>query len=131
MSKLIGLRWFRLISLMIFMSFVCASLGCIQMGAGVTPSTIPITSKDSVTELGTTEGSDWALGLFQLQIWPTSTYEAIQEAKRKVGADALIDVRADNKVYWIIVPIYPIITLHKVYVKGKGVKVVRQGAEIY
>ncbi len=131
MSKLIGLRWFRLISLMVLISFVCTSQGCIQMGAGAAPSTIPITAKDTVTELGATEGSDWALGLFQFQIWPNSTYDAVQEAKQKVGADALIDVRADNKVFWIILPVYPIITLHKIHVKGTGVKVVRQGAEMY
>lgn len=131
MKKQLGSRWFRLTSLLVLMFFFLSSLGCaIQTGAGAAPSTIPITAADTVTELGETKGSDWAIGCFgAMQLWPTSTYDAIQKAKKKVGADALINVRVDNKLYWVILPIYPIVTVNMVYVKGMGAKVVRQGTE--
>ena len=106
----------------------CAT-GCVQMGAGAAPSTRPITAKDTVTKVGETEGSDGALGIMgAFQLWPTSTYGAIQEAKDKVGADTLMNVKATNKQYWIILPIYPLITWNTVHVEGTGCNVERSGA---
>ena len=101
--------------------------GCIQFGGGLAPSSLPISAKDAVTEIGPTSGSSWAIGLFQFPLWPYDAYTALQKAKRKVNADVLIDIRADNKVFWVILPIYPIITVHSINVKAMGAKFVRGG----
>jgi hypothetical protein len=105
-----------------------ACVGCVQMGAGLTSSTLPITGKDTYTEIGPAEGSDSALGLLNFAIWPYGAYDAIQDAKKKSGADGLINVTAENKVYWVTL-VFPLITWHKITVAGTAIKFKRGAGE--
>lgn len=117
----------RRLAICVAVMAVLTTSGCIQYGGGLAPSSLPISARDSVTEIGPTSGSSWAIGLFQFPLWPYDAYTALQKAKKKVGADVLIDIRADNKVYWVILPIYPIITVHSINVKAMGAKYERGG----
>ena len=98
--------------------------GCMNFGGGISPSTLPITEKDAYTSLGEVSGSDGTLVLL-LPLAPTSAHEAIQEAKRKKGADALINVRVENRSY-----LYPILPIGytSVKVSGEAIKFQRNAA---
>jgi hypothetical protein len=95
--------------------------GCVQMGAGVTASSLPITSRDSYTVVGKSHGSSMALGLAGLQLWPTSAYNALQEAKQAAKADGLVNIKANNIVYYIP-PVFPILTIHRIVVEGDAIR---------
>ena len=95
---------------------LCA--GCVHVPAGMTSSTCPITGRDTYTEIGQADGRTSAIGIMGLVFsWKFSAWHAIQDAKRKSGADALIDVTADNKNY-----ILPYISFHQIRVSGKAIK---------
>jgi len=98
------------------------SLGCVTMPAGLTSSSIPITSKDSYTVIGAVSASDAALGLFNFAIYPYSAYDALQKAKAKAGADGLINITCENKTYWLTLILGPIITWNKITVTGDAIK---------
>ena len=104
------------------------SVGCTQMGAGMTSSTLPITARDSYQTLGEVSGTSNALGLLNFAITPYSAYGAIQNAKKNAGADGLINVTAENKVFWVTL-IYPLITWHTIEVSGEAIKFTRGGPE--
>ena len=97
-------------------------VGCtMQTAACVVGSTLPITSRDTYTVIGKANGRSWAPGLMGLQLLPTSAYTALQKAKKKAGADGLIDVSADNEI-WYIPPIFPILTIHIMEVRGQAIR---------
>ena len=100
--------------------------GCMQMGAGATGSSLPITTKDSYTVLGDAKGTASALGIFGLQLWPTSAYDALQDAKKTANADGIINIVANNKV-WYIPPVFPILTWHQMELRGEAIKFQRGG----
>jgi hypothetical protein len=102
--------------------------GCVQMGAGVSGSSRPITARDSYVVVDEeASGTSTALGLMGLQLWPTSAYNAIQDAKEDSGGDALINMTGDNKVYYLIPPLFTIITIHQMEIEGKAIKFQRGG----
>ena len=98
--------------------------GCMCTGGGVTSSTLPITEKDVYTSLGEVSGSDGTLVLWIFPIAPTSAHAAVQDAKRKKGADGLINVTVENQWY---VPILPI-SYSRIKVSGEAVKFQRNAA---
>jgi len=120
MNKLIGL-----ISLALVACFVCS--GCAQYGVSVVGSTLPITERDAYTTIGRASGSDWALGIIGFQIWPTSAYTALQKAKAVQGADGLINVTAENKIYYIL-PVFTVFTVHVIQIEGDAIRFERKGS---
>ncbi len=102
------------------------SSGCMSWPGGITSSTIPITSKDSyVVVQKDVTGSDWSIGFFNNPIPALNPYSALQNAKEKSGADALINVTAKNEVYWPT--IFPLITYHRTQIRGDAIKFIRGG----
>jgi len=80
------------------------TVGCVSNPGGVAPSTTPLAGKE-YRLLGDTEGTDTHFAL--LGILPLSgsntTQEAIDAAKARKGADALIDVTVDyHWEFWIL-----------------------------
>jgi hypothetical protein len=114
----------RLGAIGLLLAAVCAPLGCTQMGAGMTSSTLPITARDTYQKMGPASGSTWSIGFFNIPMIPYNAYNAIQKAKKSAGADGLINVTAENKVYWVTI-IYPLITYHKIQVTGDAIKFAR------
>ncbi len=83
---------------------VCCLGGCATRPGGIAPSSTPLEGR-SYTILGYTEATDSRVCL--LGIIPISPHNsirsAIQNAARKVGGDALIEVTAENYTqYWIL-----------------------------
>ncbi len=72
-------------------------VGCVRTPGGVAGSTMPL-APGGYTILGSTSASDCKISL--LGILPVSsgnqTYRAVEKAKRKRNADALIDVTIDR-----------------------------------
>ena len=105
---------------------ICLGTGCMSWPGGITSSTIPITAKDSYVIIQKdVAGSDWSIGLLNNPIPPLNPYTALQNAKKKSGADALINVTAKNEVYWPT--IFPLITYHRTQIRGDAIKFVRGG----
>ena len=46
---------------------------------------------------------------------------ALQKAKKRAGADGLINISADNKVYYIP-PIFTFFTVHIMQVRGEAIR---------
>ena len=76
---------------------------------------------------GFASGSSFALGMFGMQLWPTSAYSALQRAKKSAGADGLINATADNQIFYLP-PIFPIVTLHVIQLRGTAIKLERGGS---
>lgn len=126
-SKNGGSRLDKVIKATALLLAVClAGSGCSQLGAGVCGSSLPITEEDSYTVIGETSGSSWALGIAGMQLWPTSAYRALQKAKKKAGADGVINITADNKIYYIL-PIATVFTIHVMELRGQAVRHRRGG----
>ena len=86
----------RSLLLMTALALIALS-GCSRYPGGVSPSTVPL-APGGYTVIGRTEASDCKINL--LGILPVSggnqTYQAIESAKRRKNADALIDVSIDR-----------------------------------
>ncbi|MBX3729212.1 MAG: hypothetical protein KF858_08500 [Candidatus Sumerlaeia bacterium] len=102
--------------------------GCVRMPAGVTSSTLPITARDQYVQTGRVSGRSWAIGLFNFAIMPYGAYDAIQNAKKDNGVDGLIDVTAENEVWWLTL-IIPLVTYHKISVEGEGIQFTTGGPD--
>ncbi|MCX7767313.1 MAG: hypothetical protein N2246_11475, partial [Candidatus Sumerlaeia bacterium] len=111
----------RLIMVTIVALASLSGIACITTPAGVTCSTIPLTSRDTYVVIGKSEGSDWGVGLFNLSFIPYSAYEALQKAKANAGADGLINVPCENKVFWVTI-IHTIITYNTLTIRGDAIK---------
>ncbi len=92
----------------LFLSSVLALVlllnGCATSPGGISDSNTPLYSKP-YTVIGDTEGSDsWYAILGFIPVTPgNSLREAVKDAKRKVGADALIDITVDSYTqFWIL-----------------------------
>jgi len=92
--------------------------GCAHLPGGVAPSNTPINNR-AYTELGPVTGSDSKVSL--LGFIPISgsneIQDAIDEAKEKIGADALIDVTVEYYGQWWILWSNSTTKVH-----GKGIK---------
>lgn len=95
-----------------------ALAGCITAPGGVAPSNVPLEGR-SHRVIGETSGSDSAIRLFG--ILPISDSndirDAIEDAKRKVGADALIEITVDTYTQWWV-----IFTRHATRVQAVGIE---------
>ena len=77
--------------------------GCLTM-SGMTASNTPLVNKKIENNAGKTEGSDSAVSI--LGLWMIGRPDiglAIEEAKKKKNADALINVRWHEKTTYFIV----------------------------
>lgn len=102
---------------------VAATLaGCISSPAGIAPSTVPITSEDSYTIVRRdVEGTDTGVFFFGLPLSrAASGYEAIKDAKDQAGADALINVTAENRYNYFMIFIG--LWWEEVAIKGDAVR---------
>ncbi|MFP4027447.1 MAG: hypothetical protein ACLFWL_06635 [Candidatus Brocadiia bacterium] len=90
---------------------------------GVAPSTTPINGR-SYRKLGPTSATDSYVLLFGfLPIkGSNATSTAVEAAKRKQGADALIDVTVDGYFQWWI-----LFTRHAIEVRGTGIQFTDSG----
>lgn len=99
MSKLLRVMTLGSLGLM-----ACLVTGCATNPGGISASSTPLEGR-SYTVLGYTEATDSRICLFG--IIPVSPHnsirDAIQEAARRVGGDALIEVTAESYTqYWIL-----------------------------
>ncbi len=93
--------------------------GCWADPGGMAASTLPITGEDTYTVLSKeVTGTDYGLMLLTFPLWTASTYDAIMDAKEISGADALINVTAENYNYCLI-----FFTIQKRAVTGDAVKI--------
>ena len=93
-----------------------AGSGCMSMGAGIAPSTRPITDSMKVTEIGPASGSSWGINVFGIPLAESGHGLALRRALDTSGADALIEVTSDNRIYYLFV-----VTLYETRVHGTAV----------
>ena len=80
--------------------------GCVNLPAGVAPSTEPL-NPGEYTEIGPAKGSSYSVMLYVLPISEGSTQKAIDRALASSGGDALVKVTADCKIYpCVLVNVY-------------------------
>lgn len=101
--------------------------GCMSAPGGIAPSTVPITGKDSYTVVRReAEGSDFCIRLLGIPLGPlASAYKALQSAKTKNNADALINVTAKNRYKFFV-----LICVEEMVVTGDAVKFKISGEEV-
>ena len=105
--------------MLILIAFSLLISGCTISPAGIAPSTSPITSNDKVTKLGKTDGKAWGVILFgMIPLSEAWTSRAVERAKMKKNADALIDVTLDQTAC-----LFPFATIYITEVKGEAVKI--------
>lgn len=92
--------------------------GCAHSPGGVAPSTTPINGR-SYQVLGDVRTTDSYVLLFGFLpiMGSNSTHDAIRDALRAKGADALIDVTVDKYFQWWI-----LFTRSVIQVQGKAIK---------
>ncbi|OGV50337.1 MAG: hypothetical protein A2017_15325 [Lentisphaerae bacterium GWF2_44_16] len=102
--------------------------GCMSAPGGIAPSTIPITSKDSYTVIRReAEGSDFGVRLVGFPIGPlASAYKALQSAKEKNNADALINVTAENRYKFFLI----VVCIEEMVVTGDAIKFKIAGEDV-
>jgi len=86
----------RLMPVLLLASLLMTTAGCSRIPGGVAPSTIPL-EQGGYTIIGPTAGSDCKVNLLGLipVSGGNSVREAIDEARNKQKADALIDISID------------------------------------
>ncbi len=93
-------------------------VGCAHNPGGIAPSTTPINGR-SYTEVGPTRATDsyvLLLGLLPIK-GSNATAVAVEAAKEKVNADALIEVKVDSySQFWIL------FTRNAIEVRGTGIR---------
>ena len=104
------------------LAIVATLAGCVSSPAGVASSTVPITSDDSYTIVRRdVEGTDTGVFFFGLPLSrAASGYEAIQDAKEQAGADALVNVTAENRYTYFM--IFVGLWWEEVAIKGDAVR---------
>ncbi len=111
----------------LYSAIVAAGLiaGCTTGPGGLAPSTIPITSNDTYTIIKhDAEGVDTAYSVLFIPVTPScSAYQALMDAKEETGADALINVTAENKSVYIF-----IVNWQKIKIHGDAIKFQQAGA---
>jgi hypothetical protein len=101
--------------------------GCIAAPGGIAPSTVPITGKDSYTVVRRdAEGSDLCVRLLGIPLGPlASAYKALQKAKEKNNADALINVTAENRYRFFL-----LVWTEEMVVTGDAIKFKVSGEDV-
>ena len=95
--------------------------GCMTYPISLAASSTYITSNDTVTEIGPTSGSAFGGIIMGLPIGePNQVQNALKRAKKKVGADGIIEVAVEYKLYNFMVG-----TLMRTKVYGTAVKIRR------
>lgn len=115
------------IMLMIFVAMVFVPLtGCNSM-CSITPSSTPITSRDSYTKLGETQGNSF--GIILLWFFPICEPNPSQIARdaaiRRGGGNALIEVVEQTCTFTLLA-----VTFRWITVEGTAVQVKYRGKEI-
>jgi hypothetical protein len=99
--------------------------GCMSAPAGLSPSTMPITAKDKyvviVRDISESQSTSYLLGLFPIGL-PPSTYDMIQEVKKKYNADGMINVTAENRCVF-----YFAFSVETIIIRGDVIKFSRIG----
>lgn len=104
-----------------------ALAGCTTSPGGIAPSTIPITSNDTYTIVNhDVVGVDSSYSILFIPVTSScDAYKALQNAKNNNGADALINVTAENKNVYLF-----IVNWQKVKIHGDAIKFQRAGETI-
>jgi hypothetical protein len=113
----------KMIGAVLLAGLIFMFAGCTSPG-GLAPSTMPITGKDSYTVI---QREAYAVdsSVAILMIFPVTTcsaYDAMQKAKAKYKADALINVTAEN-----IYNPYFFYSVQKIVVRGDAIKFKKSG----
>lgn len=107
----------RVSAVMVVVALACVLSGCITTSAGVAPCSRPLDA-DRYTVLGASSGTSWGVELFGiLPVAQARTADALDDALRSRGADALVQVTTDNRMYYLL-----ILTMQRIKVEGLGVK---------
>jgi len=110
--------WARLAALAVILVALPA---CVNVSAGIAPSSRPLGSDESFTVLGNALGQAYGFVVFGFPISEASpTREAKTRALTDWNADALMDVTVDTVIYPI-----PFFTIIVTEVRGKAVRVNR------
>jgi hypothetical protein len=107
-----------LLKLFALIFMIIALTSCAHVPGGIAESTEPLNNR-TYEELGKTEASDSRVSLFG--IIPISNSNSIQKAvdlaKEKIGADALIKVTVESYSQWWL-----LFTNDAIVVRGVGIK---------
>ena len=108
----------KLVLLIVLVTLACAATGCLTQGSAIAASSRPL-NPDSYTVLGSRgRSATWTFVLFGIPFTQASTATALDEAVAMGGGDALVQVTADNR-YYFLGPVF----LIRNEVQGLGVKV--------
>lgn len=108
----------------IMFTLALALTGCYTMGVSLSDSTRPITSNDTVTEIGPASGSAWTIAPLGLPIGePKQVGNALSRALSSSGGDALIEPKVDYQQINL-----GIVMLMRTHVYGIAVKIKKGGA---
>ena len=100
--------------------------GCFSAPAGIAPSTLPITSKDSYTIVKRDAvGSDWRILFLGIPLGPLSAHDALEDAKKQNNADALINVTGENRYKFLL-----IIATEEMIIEGDAIKFRASGEDV-
>lgn len=108
-------------TLMLSLCLALFCTGCVRTPGGVAPSNIPL-APGGYTTIGEVSASDCKVNL--LGIIPISggndLYQALDKAKQKRGADALVEITVDLDSKWFILWSQSCTTVHATAVKITG-----------
>jgi hypothetical protein len=101
----------------------CMLAGCVTTSAGIASSSRPL-APDGYMVINSTSGTSWGFQLFMgfLPITQASTADALDQALRSRGADALVQVSVDNLSIGFPLPLVNIFSLQRIKVEGLAVK---------
>jgi uncharacterized protein YceK len=92
--------------------------GCVTSSAGIAPSTRPLTP-DGYTVMNGSSGTSWGFSLLGiLPLKQANTADALDEALRDRGADALVQVTVDNRSCFLL-----LLTFQRIKVEGLAARV--------
>lgn len=97
---------------------LAATVGCLRTPGGVAPSNTPLGNK-TYKVIGEAYGSDTQVSLLGIipVAGPNSMQAAIEDAKKKAGADALIDVTVEGVGKYFV-----LFSTYTTEVHGKAIK---------
>jgi hypothetical protein len=109
--------WARNIPLFLLMLMVVLQSGCITTPVAITSSTTPVHDKKIIMNYGPVQGSHRVFSAFGLWMVGRPDIDlAIEDALKKKGGDALINVTCYEKTSWFF-----FVSMHKVVVEGDAV----------
>jgi hypothetical protein len=109
--------WARNIPLFPLMLMVVLQSACITTPVAITSSTTPVHDKKIIMNYGPVQGSHRVFSAFGLWMVGRPDIDlAIEDALKKKGGDALINVTCYEKTSWFF-----FVSMHKVVVEGDAV----------